>query len=74
MKITGIGLLIFTSVVLVILSVLTFFNFPFGLLFYIMCFGQLLLIFTVYKVLTDDYHTDKTFEDGYEDHSPGMGD
>ncbi len=69
MKSTGIGLLIFTSMVLVILSVLASLNFPFGLLFYIMCFGQILLLFTVYRILTDDYHTDKTFKDGYEDHS-----
>ena len=73
MKLTGIGYLIITSAVLVLLSVLASLNFSFGLVFYVMCFGQLLLLFTVYKVLTDDYHTDKTFEDGYEDHSPGTG-
>jgi len=71
MKLTGIGILILTSVVLVTLSVLASLNFPFGLLFYLMCFGQLLLIFAVFKILTDDYHTDKTFKDGYEDHSAG---
>ena len=70
MKSTAIGLLIITSAILVTLSVLASLNFSYGLLFFIMCFGQLLLLFTVYKVLTDDYHTDKTFEDGYEDHSP----
>ena len=29
--------------------------------------GQVLLIIMVYKILTDDYHTTKTFEDWYED-------
>jgi len=35
-----------------------------------MCVGQLLLIFTVYKVLVDDYTTNKTFGDFYEDYTP----
>jgi hypothetical protein len=35
-----------------------------------MCIGQILLIITVYKVLTDDYTTTKTFEDFYEDYTP----
>ncbi|WP_341481592.1 hypothetical protein [Christiangramia lutea] len=42
-------------------------NFSFGILFYLMCFGQMMLVFTVYKVLTDNYTTNKTFKDGYED-------
>jgi hypothetical protein len=47
-------------------------NMPFGLVFFLVVFGQGLLIFTVYKVLTDDYTTDKTFEDFYEDR-PDLG-
>lgn len=70
MKSFPIFLLILTSVVLVLLTVFSFLGFPFGFLFYLMCFGQLLLIFTVYKVLTDNYVTEKTFEDLYEDYSP----
>lgn len=70
MKSFPIFLLILTSVVLVLLTVFSSLGFPFGFLFYLMCFGQLLLIFTVYKVLTDNYETEKTFEDLYEDYSP----
>lgn len=29
--------------------------------------GQILLIIMVYKILSDDYHTTKTFDDWYED-------
>ncbi len=72
MKLTGVGYLVITTGVLVLLTVLASLNFSYGILFYLMCFGQLLLLVTVYKILTDDYHTDKTFEDSYEDHSPGM--
>ncbi len=70
MKITGMGLLIATSIILVALTVLASLNFSFGILFYLMCFGQLLLIFTVYKILTDNYVTEKAFDDMYEDKSP----
>ncbi len=70
MKITGINLLIITSFVLVLLVILSALGFSFALVFILMCIGQLLLIFTVYKVLTDDYSTNKTFEDFYEDNTP----
>lgn len=29
--------------------------------------GPVLIMYTVYRVLIDNYHTDKTFEDWYED-------
>ena len=70
MKISGIDFLIATSLVLVTLTILASLNYSFSILFYLMCFGQLLLVFTVYKILTDDYTTEKTFEDMYEDKSP----
>jgi len=70
MKITGINLLIITSFVLVLLAVVSALEFSFSLVFILMYIGQLLLIFTVYKVLTDDYTTNKTFEDFYEDYTP----
>ena len=74
MKISSIGFLIFTSLILVLLSVLAALNFPFSILFYLMCFGQFILLVTVYKVLTDKYTTKKTFEDLYEDYSPNSED
>ncbi|MBT8319035.1 MAG: hypothetical protein KJP01_02800 [Gramella sp.] len=70
MKITGIGLLMLTTAILVLLTVLASLNFSFGLLFLLMCSGQVLLLITVYKILTDNYKTDKTFNDWYEDYTP----
>ena len=71
MKLSGIFYLIITTVVLLTLVVMVYYNLPFSLVFFVTLGGQLLLIFTVYKVLTDDYTTDKTFEDWYEDHPIG---
>ncbi len=68
MKLNGLHYLIFTTIVLVTLTGLAVFNFSFSLVFYITVGGQFLLLFSVYKVLTDDYTTDKTFDDFYEDH------
>lgn len=56
-----------TTLVLVTLVIFVSMNIPFSWVFYLTCFGQLLLVITVYKVLRDDYKTDKTFEDFYED-------
>lgn len=35
--------------------------------FYLTCLGQVLVVIMVYKVLKDNYTTDKTFDDFYED-------
>lgn len=40
---------------------------PFGLVFYLTVLGQVLVVLMVYKVLTDNYTTNKTFEHFYED-------
>jgi len=66
MKSPGIFFLILTSIVLVLVAILSALNFPFPLVFYLVCFGKLLLIITVYKVLTDDYKRNTTFEEFYE--------
>ncbi len=68
MKNTAINLIWATTIVLVAITILSSLNFSFPLIFYLVVFGQLLLIFTVYKVLTDHYKTDKTFDNWYEDH------
>tara|TARA_R100000541_G_scaffold51209_1_gene58568 strand:- start:1302 stop:1544 length:243 start_codon:yes stop_codon:yes gene_type:complete len=72
MKISAMTLLGLTTVLLLTVIIFTSMNLPFGWVFYTTCLGQLLLVFTVYKVLTDDYHTDKTFKDFYEDR-PDLG-
>jgi len=68
MKLNGIFYLTITTIILVALAVMVHFEFSFSLIFYLTVAGQILLVFTVYKVLTDDYNTNKTFDDWYEDH------
>ena len=53
MKNTAMFWVIATTVILVLLSVMVSLNFPFN---------------CVYRVLTDAYDTEKTFDDFYEDH------
>lgn len=74
MKISGITLLIITSIILVLLTIFAGLDFSFGPLFYLMIIGQVMLLYTVYRILKDDYVTNKTFDDMYEDHSPHMDD
>lgn len=61
----------FTTMVLIVLTIMVSMNFSFNWVFYLTIIGQALVVFMVYKVLTDDYRTDKTFEDFYEDHPMG---
>ena len=68
MKNTAIKLVLAISLLLVVLTIMADLNFPFSFMFFLTLFGQVLLIYTVYKVLTDKYTTDKTFDDWYEDH------
>ncbi|KAB8155761.1 hypothetical protein EZY14_000700 [Kordia sp. TARA_039_SRF] len=72
MKINAMFLLGLTTLILITVTVFSTMNMPFGLVFFLVVLGQALLIFTVYKVLKDDYTTDKTFEDFYEDR-PDLG-
>ncbi len=71
MKISAMGVVGFTTMVLVTVTIMVSMNFPFNWVFYITVFGQALVVYMVYKVLTDDYDTTKTFEDFYEDHPIG---
>ncbi len=40
---------------------------PFNWVFYLTVLGQVMVVIMVYKVLTDNYTTDKTFDHFYED-------
>ena len=71
MKISAISVVGFTTMVLVTLTIMVSMEFPFNRVFYMTVFGQALVVYMVYKVLTDDYETVKTFEDFYEDNSIG---
>lgn len=72
MKINAISLLGFTTLVLITLTIFVAMDFSFSWVFFLTVFGQALLVFTVYKVLRDDYTTTKTFKDFYEDR-PDLG-
>jgi len=56
-----------TTTVLITVVLMSSLNFPFNWVFFVTLFGQALLVWMVYKVLTDNYSTDKTFDDFYED-------
>lgn len=66
MKSPGILFLVLTTVVLLMVTIFSALNFPFSLVFYLVCFGQVLLIFTVYKVLKEHYTPTSTFKEFYE--------
>lgn len=72
MKVSAMTLLGITTLLLVTVVIFAAMNFPFSWVFYATCAGQVLLVYTVYRVLTDDYDTDKTFRDFYEDR-PDLG-
>lgn len=67
MKSKGILLLIFTTLLLITLSIFSSMNIAISWIFYLTVFGQLILILAVYHILREDYHTTKTFKDWYED-------
>lgn len=71
MRISAMGVVAFTTLVLVTVTIMSSMNFPFNWVFYITVFGQALVVFMVYKVLTENYETTKTFDDFYEDHPIG---
>jgi len=60
-----------TTLILITLAIMVSMTFPFNWVFYITVSGQAAVVYMVYKVLTDNYKTDKTFEDFYEDHPIG---
>ena len=57
-----------TTLVLFTVTIMAAMNFPFNWVFYITVLGQVMIVYMVYRVLTDDYTTSKTFKDFYEDH------
>lgn len=68
MKSLSLNLLAITTLVLVLLAIFSALGVAFPIVYFLMCFGQILLLITVYKILTDNYTTTKTFDDFYEDH------
>ncbi|WP_138434987.1 hypothetical protein [Winogradskyella algicola] len=56
-----------TTILLITITIMCAMDFPFNWVFYLTVIGQILVVVMVYKVLTDNYSTDKTFEHFYED-------
>lgn len=71
MKFTATFYLTITTILLVAVATLVYYNASFTAVFYTVLAGQAWWIFSVYKVLKDDYVTEKTFDDWYEDHPIG---
>jgi hypothetical protein len=67
MKNYAIRLVWFTTAYLVVFTVLSALSLAFPLLWGMLLVGQLLVLHMVYKVLTDDFKTDKKFRDWYGD-------
>ncbi len=57
-----------TTMVLITVTIMVSMGFSFSWVFYVTILGQAMVIYMVYRVLTDTYTTNKTFEDFYEDH------
>ena len=59
--------IVLTTFFLVAVTIMSVLNIAFSWVFYTTLGGQILLLVMVYKILTDDYQTDKTFDLWYED-------
>ncbi|XCF06910.1 hypothetical protein ABI125_03390 [Tamlana crocina] len=68
MKVPAMFYVALTTFLLVLLAVMVSLDVPFGLVFYTKCVGQFFLLVMVYKVLKDNYTTNKTFDHFYEDY------
>ena len=62
---------IVTTLLLITVAIMVSMNFPINGIFYVTCIGQVLIVLMVYRTLTDNYTTDKTFKDFYEDNPIG---
>lgn len=60
-----------TTLLLLIVTIMVSMDLPFNWVFYSTVIGQILVAVMVYKVLKDNYRTEKTFADFYEDHPIG---
>lgn len=68
MKINAITYLVITTFILVTVAIFAAMELSFGWIFSLTVLGEGLLIVSVFKILKDNYTTDKTFKDFYEDH------
>ncbi len=59
------------TLLLITVSVMVSMNLSINWIFWVTFVGQVLIVMMVYRTLTDNYKTDKTFNDFYEDHPIG---
>lgn len=71
MKLSAHFYVIVTTLLLAAVGIMVFYNVAYPIVYATVIIGQAWWIFTVYKVLTNNYSTNKTFEDWYEDHPIG---
>lgn len=71
MKISAMFMIALTTIFLFTVVVFSALNLPFSWVFAFTSIGEILLVISVYRILKDDYSTQKTFEDFYEDHPIG---
>ncbi|MAD96223.1 MAG: hypothetical protein CMB99_02750 [Flavobacteriaceae bacterium] len=67
MKVPAMVYVAITTLLLVTVTIMSAMNFPFNWVFYTTVIGQVFVVIMVYKVLTDNYQTEKTFDHMYED-------
>ncbi|MBC2846297.1 hypothetical protein [Winogradskyella flava] len=67
MKVSPLIYIAITTLILITVAIMSSMNLPFNWVFYLTVIGQVLVLAMVYRVLTDSYTTDKTFEHFYED-------
>ncbi len=60
-------LLIILTLILLAICMMVGLELPIQLILLVIMLGQIILVFTVFAILTENYHTDKTFDDFYED-------
>ena len=72
MKISVMFYVAVTTLFLITVTIMVSMDMPFNWVFYLTVIGQILVAVFVYKVLTDNYTTEKTFADYYEDHPIGQ--
>ena len=56
-----------TTIMLVLVTVFAALDAAFGWIFLLTVAGQAMMVYMIYRVLTDQYSTEKTFDDFYED-------
>lgn len=71
MKIPVMFYVAITTLLLITLVIMVTMDVSLNWVFYVTVLGQVLVGVMAYKVLTDKYDTDKTFDDFYEDHPIG---